>query len=160
MRIIICGGGTETPEDADAPLAAALDGLHARRRMTLVALRADADASPADMIADVWCDQRGIDRALFPETAARGAFADHDRNRLMLTTLRPEMVVILPGGPDTANLAHQARGMRIKVVEITPPQDQAEGEGAAPAQDDGQRQGGGAPPVPEKRGRAGAKATG
>ncbi len=73
MRIIICGGGVDTPEDADAALAAALDELHARRRFTTVGLRASTADGPTDMVADVWVDQSGIDRALFPETTARGA---------------------------------------------------------------------------------------
>lgn len=184
MRVIICGGGVDTPEDADTALAAALDALHARRRFTVVGLRAGRELvgtdtelgitpvvtpDPTDTLADAWTEHEGIDRILFPGTAQRGAYADHDRNRLMLTMLRPEMVVILPGGPDTTNLAHQARGMKIKVVEITPSPEHERGEDAAGAdsaahgQDGAQAQGGGtppgggAPPAPQRRPR-GARA--
>lgn len=144
MRVIICGGADVT-EDADGPLAAALDALHARRRFTVVGLRSEAGDS-ADILADVWSDTRGIDRIVFPPTAGRGAYADHDRNRLMLTVLRPELVVVLPGGADTTNLVHQARRTKVAVVEIDP----------AAGQDTGDPSGQSLAPISGERGRPAA----
>lgn len=179
MRVIICGGGTTTPEDFDETLAAALDALHARHRFTLVGLRtAPGEDVPGDMLADLWTLNRGIDRVVFPETAKRGAFADHDRNRLMLTLLRPALLVILSGGPDTTNLLHQAQALKIKVETLTgapqgaKAQESApQGEESAPEGENGQESaesapgggeappGGDAPPPPpaaEGRGRPSA----
>jgi hypothetical protein len=155
MRVIICGGGEHTPEDADETIAAALDALHARHRFTLVGLRGAPEGAPTDLIADVWSDNRHIDRAVFPPTAARGAYADHDRNRLMLAVLKPQMVIALDGGgPDNANLVAQARAMKIKVETVrlsAPSPSEGGGQDAAATTADPAA----VPPPPEGRGRLG-----
>jgi hypothetical protein len=79
-------------------------------------------AEGADRLADAWADARGVpqdQRLRFPVTQAdydrAGRRAPLERNDMMLASVRPHLVVALPGGNGTEYTVRAARGLGVPV---------------------------------------------
>jgi len=71
-----------------------------------------------DLIADEWARQAGIHTARVDALwKQNGKAAGPMRNRAMLA-LRPDVVVALPGGSGTRNMASAARSAGVRVVSM------------------------------------------
>jgi len=82
------------------------------------------DAPGADALADEWCLLRGVPCERFAaewtryRKPGRKNPAGAIRNRLMLTTFRPDVVIAFPGGSGTADCVATARTLGITVLDL------------------------------------------
>jgi hypothetical protein len=111
MKVLVCGGRDfENREMIDRVLTV----LHHRERFTLLVHGA---ARGADRLAGDWAQKNGVDRCTFPANwDGRGKSAGHYRNGLMLTFIKPDLVVAFPGGAGTADMVDQAMRARVQVL--------------------------------------------
>jgi hypothetical protein len=113
MTIVVCGG---REYDDGRRVFAVLDALHARTPVTRVA---HGGARGADWWANEWLYSRRIDGCVYtPDWNKHGKAAGPIRNRLMLDTERPHVLVAFPGGRGTADCVRAARERHIPVLEV------------------------------------------
>ena len=112
MRILVCGGR----DFEDAQLAfAALDRIHLKRGVSCVI---EGGARGADRLGADWASVNGVANVRCPADWTRhGKSAGFVRNRSMLLTERPDMVVAFPGGRGTAHMVDLARSSGFTVWE-------------------------------------------
>lgn len=109
MRLIVCGGRGYSDE---ATVFAALDHVHAKRRISLVI---QGGAPGADALAKRWAAERGVECIeVRADWTAHGRTAGPIRNGKMLG-MRPDGVVAFPGGRGTEDMCRQAaeRGVTV-----------------------------------------------
>jgi YspA, cpYpsA-related SLOG family len=115
MRVLISGGRDYTDR---AELYAELDRLNAEYAFgTIIA----GGAHGVDALAVEWAQARGIATQVF--TAEWGTFGRIERagplrNARMLAEGRPDIVVIFPGGRETANMVKQAKAAGVWLVTV------------------------------------------
>ena len=98
MRIIVCGGRDFSDREA---LFRVLDDLHTTHGFTLLVHGA---ARGADRLAGEWAEARGVTcKPMAADWQMHGLRAGPVRNREMLRTCKPEIVVAFPGGSGTAS---------------------------------------------------------
>lgn len=94
-----------------------LSEVHSEYEIDLVVHGA---ASGADSLADTWAKENGVRRYPCPAEWDRlGRRAGPIRNRYMLDTFRPDLVVAFPGWKGTADCikAAEERGIRVLMAE-------------------------------------------
>lgn len=69
-----------------------------------------------DQQAKLYAMEKGIFYAGFPAPWKKGPSAGPARNRVMLETIKPDLVVAFPGGAGTENTTKTARALGIEVV--------------------------------------------
>ena len=112
-RVLVCGGRDFT--DADYAFDV-LDKLHSEIGISTII---EGDARGADEIAGQWAEARGIELEVYPANWEKyRAAAGPIRNKQMLDEGKPDLVVALPGGKGTANMAGQARDAGLEVREV------------------------------------------
>lgn len=111
LRLIVAGGRDYS--DAKAVFAV-LDRIHAKRGIAEIIHGA---APGADTLADEWGKARGVKRTPCEANwTGLGKAAGPIRNRHMLT-LKPDGVVLFPGGRGTADMRKAALEVGVKVWE-------------------------------------------
>ena len=115
---VIVGGGRFL---ADREMVySALDALHAE---TPIILLVHGGCRGADLLADAWAAERGIERVAYPisdaEWKERGKAAGPMRNGHMLRDHPNAFVVAFPGGRGTQNLVKQAHDMNMHTIEVS-----------------------------------------
>ena len=112
MRILVCGGR----DFDDEPSAfAALDRIHRRRGISCII---EGGARGADRIGAKWASSKGVANTRCPADWNRhGRAAGFIRNRSMLLTQRPDLIVAFPGGRGTAHMIDLARSCGFTVWE-------------------------------------------
>jgi len=113
QRVLVCGGRDYTNEKM---AFAILDAAHAANPIIEVIHGACAGA---DMLAEMWANQRSIPTRPFPaDWDTHGKAAGPIRNRKMLDVGKPDIVIAFPGGRGTRNMIEQAEGANIPVARI------------------------------------------
>ncbi|QXN72188.1 DprA-like DNA processing chain A [Rhodobacter phage RcRios] len=114
MRIIVCGGRDFSDREA---LFRVLDDLHSTHGFTLLVHGA---ARGADRLAGEWAEARGVTcKPIAADWQMHGLRAGPVRNREMLRTCKPEIVVAFPGGSGTEHMIEISRkaGVTVHVIE-------------------------------------------
>ena len=108
MKLLVCGGRDYSDK---AHLFSVLDGMHRRFIITEII---DGGASGADSLASEWAIINGIKNTRFAaDWKKHGRAAGPIRNKEMIDTGRPEMVIAFSGGKGTANMIKQAESYGI-----------------------------------------------
>ena len=103
MRVLVCGGRDFSDT---AMVFAALDRIHAKRGISCII---DGAARGADQLGSNWATKHGIANIRCPADWNRyGKSAGFMRNRTMLVSERPDLVVAFPGGRGTAHMVQLA----------------------------------------------------
>jgi hypothetical protein len=114
MKIIVCGGRDYSDRKT---LFTTLDRIDLERGPFDILIHGNAQG--ADTIADAWARSHNVTVvAVLPEWQRHGKAAGPVRNRKMITTYSPDLVVAFPGGRGTANLIKLAREAGIEVIEV------------------------------------------
>jgi hypothetical protein len=115
MIALVCGG--RNYEDF-AHVCEVLDSFEAFGGKKITSIVHGA-ARGADTLAARWAEKRGIPARAFPANwELHGRAAGHVRNKDMLLTGKPRIVIAFPGGRGTANMMQQARQAGVNVVRI------------------------------------------
>ncbi len=133
MKIIVCGGHAfgrvasgptsaqfkpkiERASHERAFLSLALDDLHRTYKFTEVHVgREDG----VDRLAWQWAVRLGLGVVRYEAQWDRmGVNAGYDRNTRMLEGGKPDLVVVFPGGPVTADMVSKAQSGAIKVLQV------------------------------------------
>lgn len=129
MHVVICGG-RDYPPFGEAEWAF-LEALHTATPFAEVLT---GGAPGADRWADLWAQQRGLDRLIFPANWSRyDTSAGPLRNRRMLGYLErfrssDIAVIAFPGGKGTRNCCAIAEAKEIRVIRYVPPQEVPHGQ--------------------------------
>lgn len=114
MIVIVVTGGRDFADRG--LLRRTLDRLHHEQGVAMVA---HGDARGADKLADEWAKDRGVVRYVCPASwGLHGRKAGPIRNRQMLESAKPDLVVAFPGGKGTADCCRQAEAMGFIVEKI------------------------------------------
>ncbi len=110
MRIIVCGGRDFSDREA---LFRVLDDLHSTHGFTLLIHGA---ARGTDRLAGEWAEARGVPcKPMAADWQMHGLRAGPVRNREMLRTCKPEIVVAFPGGNGTDHMIEISMKEGVKV---------------------------------------------
>lgn len=113
MRLLVCGGRDFA---AMGIVYGALDYVHTVRTITELAHGA---APGADALSAEWARLNGVKSTPFPaDWKSHGKAAGPMRNRSMLATFKPDMVLAFPGGKGTADMTKKARAAGVRVLEL------------------------------------------
>lgn len=123
MKVCVTGGRASTEV---ALIYDSLDAVHRATPITALAHGGAGKIGPitgrlrgADLIAGAWAETRGIEVVSFPVTEddwlAYGRGAGPRRNRIMLNSFKPELLVAFPGGAGTADCIRAATTLGIEV---------------------------------------------
>lgn len=116
MRVLVCGGRDYNDRGA---AFAALDRVHVKRGIACVI---EGGARGGDRLGAEWAELHGVAHIRCPADWARnGRAAGFLRNRSMLVTHKPDLVVALPGGRGTAHMVELARASGVTVWEPVKP---------------------------------------
>jgi predicted Rossmann-fold nucleotide-binding protein len=116
MRLLVCGGRDFTNRKF---VNEALDVIHASRGITLVI---DGGATGADSLAASWARTAGVLNDTYPaDWRKHGRAAGMIRNRQMLKSGKPDLVVAFPGGRGTIGMISIAEKAGIEVKKFTTP---------------------------------------
>jgi hypothetical protein len=111
MRILVCGG--RYYENADA-VHQELMRFHWRRPIKVII---HGGVSGAGIAAEAWARRNRVDVVRYPPNwECLGKKAERLRNDFMLADSRPDVVIVFPGGRDTADLAAKATAAGIQVL--------------------------------------------
>jgi len=117
-RVLVCGGRNYGCALSEIRRAwQVLDALHAHVRARGQVLVLVHGAAPgADMVAQLWAEQRGVETVQFPCDWAHESGTD--RNKRMVA-FGAEMCVAFPGGAGTAHTVRLCRrvGMPVSTVD-------------------------------------------
>lgn len=115
MKLLVCGGRSYT----DVPVVHAVLASHIKPNDT-GSVVIQGGANGADLIAKEWAYANGIHCAqIDPLWVIHGKAAGPIRNGVMLT-LKPDIVVVFPGGNGTADMVKQARAHLLSVLIVKP----------------------------------------
>ena len=74
----------------------------------------------ADYLAGVWAKERGVYCQVFPaDWRAFGPRAGPMRNKVMLDSFEPDLVIAFPGGRGTESMMTLARRRRVPIMQIS-----------------------------------------
>lgn len=114
QRVLVCGGRHYANREV---LFKVLDLAHDANPIECLIHGA---ARGADALADEWASDRGVFRQPFPaDWEAFGNAAGPMRNRRMLVTGKPHLVIAFPGGAGTADMVRKARLAGVPVATVT-----------------------------------------
>ena len=114
MKVLVCGGRNYTDTER---VEHVLNSLHAEKRITNIITGA---AQGADALAQAWAISNRIAVARYPANwKEHGRSAGPRRNKIMLETERPQIVVAFPGGKGTKDMIAKADAARISVVVVS-----------------------------------------
>jgi hypothetical protein len=115
MRVLVCGG--RYYENSEA-VHQELIRFHWRTPITVII---HGGVSGAGMAAEAWARRNGVAVVRYPPNwEGYGKRAEKLRNDFMLTDSRPEVVIVFPGGRNTADLAAKAEAAGIRIVRARP----------------------------------------
>lgn len=113
MRVVVTGGRKYGNAGS---LFNILNGTHLDRPISLLA---HGGASGADRLASRWAAANGVPEACFPAHWEKlGNGAGPRRNRWMLDTIKPDLVIAFPGGTGTAQCVFYAEKLGIVVERV------------------------------------------
>ena len=116
--VVVCGGRHYSDR---AFVEATLDKVSHHFPIAAVAHGA---ATGADELAGNWARKHRLQEILFPANwGSMGRYAGPVRNRIMLTILKPTLVVAFPGGAGTAGTVRLAKEQGIDVWDFNEPSD-------------------------------------
>ena len=81
---------------------------------------AHGGASGADVLAESWAEERGLEVKWYPADWSRGPRAGPERNQRMLEEYGPTHVVAFPGGRGTVDMVRRAEGAGVPVWRVPP----------------------------------------
>lgn len=114
MRVLVCGG---RDYDDYSHVCETLDELTTEPREKYLLIVGSGRG--ADLLAQMWAQQRGIPYVVMPALwDAYGKYAGPRRNALMLSELKPQLVLAFPGGRGTADMVRKAREANVEVIEV------------------------------------------
>lgn len=117
LRILVTGGRSYPDREA---VFAALDALHAKRGICVIAHGATPTGKGADWHADAWGKARGVLVMAYPADHKEDgpwSAAGPRRNARMLADFKPDGVVAMPGDRGTADMKRRASEANVKVWE-------------------------------------------
>jgi hypothetical protein len=118
FTVIVCGGRDYWDQDHTW---GHLDSLLLYRPDLEAGIVVEGGATGADTLARGWAEARGIEVVTIPaEWRKYGVSAGPIRNRRMLETTNPHLVLALPGGRGTNNMARQADQAGVPTIHILP----------------------------------------
>jgi predicted Rossmann-fold nucleotide-binding protein len=113
QTVLVCGGRRYSDH---VTLGRVLADIHAEKPIGVIVIGA---ATGADALAWAWAEKHGIQYAAFrADWDTFGKAAGPRRNRQMLDTTKPDLVVAFPGGRGTAHMVSIARAAGVKVIEV------------------------------------------
>lgn len=111
MRHLLAGG---RHLDDGGLVRAMLDALRARHSPTVLIHGGHPDLGPQ---AEAWARRHDLHVIRYPANRhLHGRRAEMLRNAFMLVDSRPDLVLALPGGADTADLVARAHALRLTVL--------------------------------------------
>lgn len=114
-RVLVCGGRNYADREQ---LFRVLDTGHVADTISCIIHGA---ARGADTLAGAWALERGVLVETYPANwDVHGRSAGHVRNKQMLESGKPNVVVAFPGGAGTTNMVVQAKIAGMPVVIIQP----------------------------------------
>jgi YspA, cpYpsA-related SLOG family len=114
MKVLVCGGRDYTD---GARVHELLSKLHDEQRITCIVTGA---ARGADELAQAWAVANRVSVARYPANwKEHGKSAGPRRNKIMLETEKPQMVVAFPGGKGTKDMVVRADAARVSVLVVT-----------------------------------------
>lgn len=113
MRVLICAGR----HYADTKMTRqVLDAYH---RLRSIGVLIHGGSQYLGSEVEDWAREMAVDVVRYPPNWQRhGKQAERHRNRFMLQDSRPDVVIALPGGEDTEELASQAKTAGIHVLSV------------------------------------------
>ena len=115
MRIVVTGGRNWRDRGF------VFSRLSIINHVTPITRLATGGATGADLFAEQWASVNGVECVKYDaEWKKNGRSAGPIRNRSMLETERPDLVVAFPGGRGTADCVRRAKAMGFKVTEVRP----------------------------------------
>ena len=113
LRIAVTGGRNYNDKKS---IFEALDNLQEKRG--IISEIAHGMAKGADTISGEWAKKKGITEIRFPARwDLYGRSAGPIRNRELLESAQPDLLLAFPGGRGTADMVSAARSQSIEVVE-------------------------------------------
>lgn len=112
MKVMVCGG---RDYDNQVQLYSVLDDIHAN---TPIKKLIHGNGRGADMLAQMWANERGVNVTSFPaEWGKYNKAAGPIRNQAMVDD-GPHLVVAFPGGSGTADSVTRARRRGLPVIMV------------------------------------------
>ena len=113
MKVLVCGG---RDFDDGARLREVLNSLH--ENLGPITCLVHGGARGADSLAGTWATHKGIEVHAHPaDWKKHGRGAGPLRNREMLNSEKPDLVVAFPGGRGTAHMVALAKQHGYNVVQ-------------------------------------------
>lgn len=121
IRALVCGGRAYPDIER---VFSILDQVRPQAICHGGASRVDVDTGRrlgADYFAGVWARERGVYCQVFPaDWQGLGKRAGYVRNKAMLDSFEPNLVIAFPGGPGTENMMTLARSAHVKIMQVLP----------------------------------------
>jgi hypothetical protein len=117
FRVLVCGGRDYT---GYVRLTRVLDAVHEGvRNAGKVLVIIHGNARGADLLADQYARERSLKVLPFPaDWTNHGRSAGPIRNKLMLTSGQPHVIIAFNGGKGTADMIRQGKKAGIPVYEV------------------------------------------
>ena len=112
-RVLVCGGRNFEDE---LLLAVTMESIRETRGISMVI---GGGSRGADTMAEEWAKSRAIECVVFDvDWVGLGRAAGPIRNQQMFDEGKPNLVVAVPGGRVTADMARKARAAGVEVIEV------------------------------------------
>jgi hypothetical protein len=117
FRVLVCGGRDYS---GYVRLRRVLDAVHEGARAAgKVLVIIHGNARGADLLADQYARERSLKALSFPaDWANHGRSAGPIRNKLMLTSGQPHVIIAFRGGKGTADMIQQGKTAGVPVYEV------------------------------------------
>jgi hypothetical protein len=117
FRVLVCGGRDYT---GYVRLRRVLDAVHEGvRNAEKVLVIIHGNTRGADLLADQYARERSLKALSFPaDWANHGRSAGPIRNKLMLTSGQPHVIIAFRGGKGTADMIQQGKTAGVPVYEV------------------------------------------
>jgi hypothetical protein len=117
FRVLVCGGRDYSDS---VRLRRVLDAVHEGvRNAGKVLVIIHGNARGADLLADQYARERSLKVLSFPaDWSNHGRSAGPIRNKLMLTSGQPHVIIAFRGGKGTADMIRQGKKAGIPVYEV------------------------------------------
>jgi hypothetical protein len=117
FRVLVCGGRDYT---GYVRLRSVLDAVHEGvRNAGKVLVIIHGNARGADLLADQYARERSLKVLSFPaDWSNHGRSAGPIRNKLMLTSGQPHVIIAFNGGKGTADMIRQGKAAGVPVYEV------------------------------------------
>jgi hypothetical protein len=117
FRVLVCGGRDYS---GYVRLGRVLDAVHEGARAAgKVLVIIHGNARGADLLADQYARERSLKVLSFPaDWTNHGRSAGPIRNKLMLTSGQPHVIIAFKGGNGTADMIRQGKAAGVPVYEV------------------------------------------